>query len=66
MPDYEKMYHNLFNAMTNAITLLQEAQKDTEEVYINSNPTVLELLKIVPSLEDNTENEVEKSEIHAK
>jgi len=26
MPDYQKMYHELFNVITDAITTLQEAQ----------------------------------------
>ena len=48
MPDYEKMYHILFNAITNALReleagrageaarLLMEAQKETEELYIEA------------------------------
>ena len=34
--DYKKMYHDLFNAMTTAISILQEAQKEVEESYISS------------------------------
>ena len=43
MPDYEKLYHILFNAVTDAIELLPEgeakeqlikAQQECEEVYI--------------------------------
>ena len=37
MPDYQKMYTTLFNAMTDAIALLQNAQHETEEVYISSD-----------------------------
>ncbi len=33
MPDYAKMYHRLFNSQTDAITLLQKAQQETEEMY---------------------------------
>ena len=46
MPDYEKLYHLLFNAITDALEeienqnygeaaeLLRKAQSDAEEVYI--------------------------------
>ena len=33
MPDYAKMYRRLFNSQTDAITILQKAQKETEEMY---------------------------------
>ncbi len=36
MPDYKKMYHRLFSATTNAITILQEAQLDTEALFANT------------------------------
>lgn len=33
MPDYAKMYRKLFNSQTDAITVLQKAQQETEEMY---------------------------------
>lgn len=48
MPDYEKMYHILFNAITDALReldagrtevaalLLMEAQRETEKLYIEA------------------------------
>ena len=36
MTDYKKMYLRLFNAMTDAIRTLQEAQLDAEEMYISA------------------------------
>ncbi len=33
MPDYAKMYRKLFNSQTDAITILQKAQQETEEMY---------------------------------
>ena len=48
MPEYEKMYHILFNAITNALReleagrnelaarLLMEAQRETEKLYIEA------------------------------
>ena len=35
MPDYQRMYLGLFNAITDAIELLQKAQQDAEEIYIS-------------------------------
>lgn len=37
MPDYKEMYHELFNAITNSVELLNKAQLATEEMYISSN-----------------------------
>lgn len=34
MPDYQTMYFTLFNAITDAVHLLQEAQQKTEEIYM--------------------------------
>ena len=34
MKNYKKMYLILFNAITDAIKILQEAQKKTEEIYM--------------------------------
>jgi hypothetical protein len=41
MPDYQKMYHSLFNDVTDAITKLQQAQQKTEEMYMDSKEPVL-------------------------
>ena len=37
MPDFEKMYYTLFNAITDAVNILSEAQQKTEEIYIVSS-----------------------------
>jgi len=34
-PDFMKMYLRLFNYVTDAISLLQEAQQNAEETYMN-------------------------------
>ena len=34
MPDYQKMYFQLFNAMTDAVQLLEKAQLAGEEAYL--------------------------------
>lgn len=41
MPDYQKMYHSLFNDVTDAISKLQQAQQKTEEMYMDSKEAVL-------------------------
>ena len=46
MTDYQKMYSALFNAMTNAIKILQQAQRDAEETYMSAEEE--ELLLLVP------------------
>lgn len=38
MPDYKIMYETLFGAATQAITVLQQAQQHTEEMYISAEP----------------------------
>ncbi len=44
MPDYAKMYRELFNAVTDAIEVLQKAQQRTEELYMEAETPPLELL----------------------
>ena len=36
MPDYKNMYRNLFKSVTEAIGILQQAQIEAEEMYIDS------------------------------
>jgi len=40
MPDYKTMYYELFNKITEAINLLQEAQRAGEESYIKAEDDV--------------------------
>lgn len=35
MPDYKKLYHFLFNEISDTIEFLQQAQKDAEEMYLD-------------------------------
>ena len=44
MSDYKKMYFALFNAMTDAIEILQNAQLKTEEIYESGKEAVLIVL----------------------
>ncbi|MCI1955539.1 MAG: hypothetical protein LKJ21_04080 [Oscillospiraceae bacterium] len=50
MADYAKMYHELFGAVTKAIQILQQAQIDTEEIYISAKEPAI---KILPKNEDS-------------
>lgn len=45
MADYEKMYHDLFNSVTDAINALQAAQRRAEEQYIQSSDAPVAALK---------------------
>ncbi len=45
MADYAEMYKTLFQAMTQVIGILQEAQRATEETYISSEPTPITMIK---------------------
>ena len=38
MPNYQEMYATLFRRVTAVISDLQEAQQQTEEMYVSSNP----------------------------
>ena len=51
MPDYARMYRELFNAITDAVEILQKAQLRTEELYMEADDPVIRLLK--PEPEDN-------------
>ena len=39
MPNFKKMYFNLFNRITDAINVLQAAQQEAENEYIE-NPDI--------------------------
>ncbi|MEA5015135.1 MAG: hypothetical protein VB099_11290 [Candidatus Limiplasma sp.] len=45
MPDYKEMYIALFQSMTRAITILQEAQKQTEAMYLDAEAVNVTLLR---------------------
>ena len=44
MADYKKMYYALFNAVTTAINDLQDAQRDGESEYIETQDVSLTIL----------------------
>lgn len=58
MPDYKEMYLNLFRAQTRAITILQEAQQLTEEIYIQSEPADIRLITDIAEADNKTGDEL--------
>ena len=58
MPDYARMYRELFNAVTDAVEILQKAQLRTEELYMEADDPVIRLLKPEPDAA-NTETQSE-------
>ena len=45
MPDYKKMYCSLFNDVTQVIRQLQAAQQKTEELYMHTDETPVNILR---------------------
>ena len=41
MPSYKSMYLRLFNRVTDAIALLQQAQIESEDIYVSSKDSPL-------------------------
>ncbi len=39
MPNYETMYYALFNSLTDAIEILQKAQQEGEQLFIEEKKT---------------------------
>lgn len=44
--DYRAMYLKLFNALTAAISVLQKAQQETEEMYVSASEPDIRVLDI--------------------
>jgi hypothetical protein len=53
MADYQKMYTKLFRAVTKSITLLQEAQRETEEIFISADEPNIVVLPVDDNGEDD-------------
>lgn len=45
LADYKEMYYKLFRLITQAILILQEAQKETEAMFIDSDATEIKILR---------------------
>lgn len=57
MPDYAAMYRKLFNSQTSAIEILQQAQRDTEEMYLSSPEPEIRLINTEDLPSDNSADE---------
>ena len=58
VPDYKEMYLTLFRSTTQAINLLQEAQRQTEEMYISADPPDIRVINLSkPDSDESPENE---------
>lgn len=44
MADYKKMYYTLFNAVTDAVENLQQAQRQAEEMFVSDTENQIRLL----------------------
>ena len=53
MPDYKTMYYKLFNAVTDAVEILQQAQSEAEERYIESSEKDEHKIVNLKIIEDN-------------
>ena len=53
MPDYKKMYHILFNKITDIIDELEFVQRQTEKLYIAGEEQVIELNILKNKKEDS-------------
>ena len=45
MPDYGAMYRRLFNVQTDVISLLQQAHRETEEMFVSAPDPDIRLLR---------------------
>lgn len=52
MPDYQQLYHMLFNHITDTIESLQMIQRQAEMIYINSPDPEVTLLPGVEAPEE--------------
>ena len=57
MPDFAKMYRRLFNSQTDAIAILQQAQRDAEEMYISSPDADIRILESKKPEDDKNSDE---------
>ena len=57
MIDYKEMYLTLFRSATQAISLLQEAQRKTEGLYMSAEPADIRVINLYnPDLDESSEN----------
>lgn len=57
MPNYQEMYVTLFRRVTAAINELQEAQQQTEEMYISSAPNNIRVISTDSTKDEKPDTE---------
>ena len=60
--NYKEMYLHLFRSQTKAISLLQEAQRHTENMYIEADDTPIKLLPVSKNEENDQSSEPDNHE----
>ena len=60
MADYKSMYAKLFNSQTKAIQLLQQAQQETEDMFIEAEEPDIRLLSDLKKDDDSQYPDEEK------
>ncbi len=50
MPDYQKLYIDLFNQVSEAIDILKNAQAETLDNFINSDPSKEDIIAVIDKL----------------
>lgn len=60
MADYKSMYAKLFNSQTKAIQLLQQAQQETEDMFVNAEEPDIRLLSELKNGDDSKSPDDEK------
>ncbi len=61
MADYKKMYSILFNEMSKAIDILQQAQIKTEEMFISADDTPVPMSVITEIAKENQNHKTNPS-----
>lgn len=63
MPDYKAMYLKLFNRVSDAIEILQQAQREGEDTYITDSdePTPISLETATEAPDENATESIRKN-----
>lgn len=56
MPPYKDMYLTLFHSVTNAIHMLQSAQQQTEDMFVEEATPQIKIIKIQPDAQKDSED----------
>jgi len=62
MPDYQAMYAVLFRKITAVIEQMQEAQRETEDMYISAEPPDIRIIEFGKEQDNGDQVDVETME----